>query len=396
MAQTKKLELPGGEKPVAVQPNAWLIRLGTQPNPFSVFLAVTPSSVSGVAEGDGAVLFAEREGKTFVVAFGRIYRIRTRTDSVTFHFDALIPAIPAREAASLGFTPSGAVIERVDWATFTAALKTVTGNDFNDIPSLQGKSPAEQTYLRQLLQFAVVDDLLGPANGPFEEVLGMSVRDRYLVGKLAPKTLGPISPFANLPKAAVEGVPASEGFQPYKGRNEPGAEFNSAEGGFDPDEGEPANEPAANQSLVPSSLGFTFCVDGDVERLELEVRWGRYERGDSATEVSEKTGKPTKAWKRIPSGGQRTLSMKEGPLAPFAIDPNCPEILVQGVVRPRLPKGDRLITIFLVNDQTKPDESQDAAWVFQPEIIVRGPENTTVFRRRPVLDADGNDLEREA
>ena len=54
------------------------------------------------------------------------------------------------------------------------------------------------------------------------------------------------------------------------------------------------------------------------------------------------------------------------------------------------------MTIFLVNNQPKPEESQDAAWVFQPEIIVRGLENAAVFRRRPVLDADGYDPEREA
>jgi hypothetical protein len=37
---------------------------------------------------------------------------------------------------------------------------------------------------------------------------------------------------------------------------------------------------ASNQSLVPSSLGMTFCVDGDADRIEIEARWGRYERSD--------------------------------------------------------------------------------------------------------------------
>lgn len=40
---------------------------------------------------------------------------------------------------------------------------------------------------RELLRDAVVKDLLGPASEPDEEILGASVRDRYLVGKLAPK-----------------------------------------------------------------------------------------------------------------------------------------------------------------------------------------------------------------
>jgi len=385
------------QPPPAVQPNAWLVRPGVQSHPFSVTLAVAPATVTGVAEGDGVALVSQSEGQTLVVAFARIYRIRRATDSVTFYFDALLPVVPPREAASLGFAPAGGIIERLDWSTFAAAFKAATGTEFSDLLSLAGKSLAEQTYLRELLQLAVTDDLLGPANGPSEEVIGMSVRDRYLVGKLAPRTLGPTSPFSSLPKSDVEGPPATEGFKPYQGHNEPGAEFSSADGAVDPDENDqPTNEAAANQSLIPSSLGFTFCLDGDVENIELEVRWGRYERGDSATEVSEKTGKPTKAWIRNPSGGKRTLSMKEGVLAPFAIDAACPEVLVQGIVRPKLPKGDRLVTVFLVNNQTKPDEGQDSAWVFQPEVIVRGAEGKPVFRRRPVLDADGHDLEREA
>lgn len=382
----------------ASQSNAWLIRSAAPKNPFAVMLPVAPNLVTNIAENDGVALITEQDGKTVVIAFGRIYRIRSKTDSVTIYFDALLPLTPAKDAASLGFIPAGGVIERTDWSTFATAFKMATGQEFAGLPSLEGKSTAEQAYLRQLLQFAVMDDLLGPANGPFEEVIGMSVRDRYLVGKLAPKTLGPVSPFANLPKAAVQGAPVADGLQPYQGRNEPGAEFNSAEGGFDVDDidQQPANEAIANQSLVPSSLGFTFCLNGDVESLELEARWGRYERGDSETEVSEKTGKPVKAWKRIPSGGKRPLPMKEGIFGPFAIDPECPEVLVQGVVRPKLLKGDRLVTVFLVNNQTKPEENQDAAWVFQPEIIVRGMEHKPVFRRRPVLDADGSDAEREA
>ena len=41
-------------------------------------------------------------------------------------------------------------------------------------------------YVRDLLELAVRDDLLGPAAGPHELIKDMSVRDRYLVGKLAP------------------------------------------------------------------------------------------------------------------------------------------------------------------------------------------------------------------
>lgn len=397
MSKPKKTKPADEATTTSTQPNAWLVKIAGRAEMFSVKIPAAPALVKGVVEGDAAALLAEGNGKVLPVAFARIYRVRSGLEWTTLYFDAVLAVEPPKEAASLGLPVPTGIIGRVDWPTYTAALKASTGKEFKEMLPFEGKTPSEQDYLRRLLQLAVMDDLHGPANGPEEEVIGMSVRDRYLVGKLAPKTVGPMSPFAGLPKSAVEGTPAQEGFQPYQGRNEPGAEFNSAEGGKDPDENDQqANEASANQSLVPSSLGFTFCLDGGVERVELEVRWGRYERGDSATEVSEKTGKPAKVWKRIPSGGKRTLPMKEGALAPFAIDATCPEVLVQGVIRPKLPKGDRLATIFLVNNQPKPEESQDAAWVFQPEIIVRGENHSPVFRRRPVLDADGNDPEREA
>src|SRR5215208_2966793 len=41
--------------------------------------------------------------------------------------------------------------------------------------------------LRSLLEAMVVGDLLGPAGGPEEELTERNVRDRYLVGVLAPR-----------------------------------------------------------------------------------------------------------------------------------------------------------------------------------------------------------------
>jgi hypothetical protein len=46
------------------------------------------------------------------------------------------------------------------------------------------------TKIREELERMVVRDLLGPVGGPEEEVDEPSVRDRYLVGMLAPKRQG--------------------------------------------------------------------------------------------------------------------------------------------------------------------------------------------------------------
>ncbi len=83
------------------QPNAWLIRPDGLTDPFSVMLAVNPNLVSGVAEGDGVALLTEQDGRALIVAFGRIYRTRAKTDSVTIYFDALLPLAPAVEPVYL-------------------------------------------------------------------------------------------------------------------------------------------------------------------------------------------------------------------------------------------------------------------------------------------------------
>lgn len=400
------------DKGAAITPqrNAWLIKITGQAKPFYITVPVGSALAKGLVEGDAVALLAERSGQTHVVLFARIYRVRVEVESTMLYFDAMLAVEPSKEAALLKPPALTGVINRLDWPTFAAALKAATGKEFKDLSPLSGKTPPEQNYLRHLLRTAVVDDLIGPANGPQEEIVGMSVRDRYLVGKLAPKTLTETvsSPLSGIEGAAINEGPVTEEFRAYQGHNDPGAEFNSAEGGAELDESEQPLSESASQSLAPSSLGFTFCIDGDVDEVELEVNWGRYERRPDLDQQEErerknkKTGKSEtftkrhRAWKRIPSGGTQRLRLKEGVLKPFLMDSTCPDILVRGVVRPKLLKGDRLVTLFLVNDQRKPKENQDSAWLFQPELIVRGVNNSAVFRRRPVLDADGNDPEREA
>jgi hypothetical protein len=76
------------------------------------------------------------------------------------------------------------------------------------------------------------------------------VRDRYLVGMLAPKRQE-LSPeeFDELPQGGSG--PAEDG----------------------PTE---ATSPSA-KTTFPSSFGLTFCVDLDAKELQLTVRWGHYD-----------------------------------------------------------------------------------------------------------------------
>jgi len=349
---------------------AWLIRLGDEARNrrFSVTVDHGSSLFRGVKEGD-AVLIAGGD-PLVAVSFARIYRIRAKLDETTFFFDGVLPVNGGKTLTELGVTApeSKAAMVRLEWPVFEAALKTACGIAFDALPVLEGGSAEEQDYVRELLQLAVIDDLLGPADGPVEEIVGMSVRDRYLVGKLAPMDTEPDA-------AETDNFGTS--------------------GKVDPDDQGEEIETSSSHSLVPSSMGFTFCVDGKLESVQLFANWGRYERTQSERE-DEETGKSRRCWKRIPSGGSAVVSLNKRTIDPIRVDADCPSVVVQGSVSAPLENGDRLVTLFLVNTQTMPEQNQDQAWIFQPELMVRDKEGQAIFRRRPILRADEFDEEREA
>ncbi|MEW8021921.1 MAG: hypothetical protein AB2811_14675 [Candidatus Sedimenticola endophacoides] len=386
-------------------PNAWIAidhGLPTDPRlvPYILALKGERSLYQAVVEDDW-ILILDATGR--IMRVGRVLRVRSDLDTTTFYFDRLSSVV---EPVSIGITslnpPTSGSIGRVQWTDFVEALPKVLQKTIADVMPVEN-----QAYIRELLQLAVTDDLLGPAGGPHERIVDMSVRDRYLVGKLAPR---------EAVQGGIEGLDgpladdeAEEPTDPKApGQHEPGAEFGTATGRVEP-ESDASDEidAASNQSLVPSSLGMTFCVDGDAERIEVEVHWGRYERSDEheifRTRKNKETGaeEQTKAkvWQRIPCGGKLVLSLDEGVIPDQAPDDAYPEVRVQGSVRAKNANGDRLVTLFLVNAQEEPETNRDTAWVFQPELIVRAEVEAprrAILRRRPVLDADGLDPERES
>jgi len=354
----------------AFQLGAWAIQLRTdaRTNGYTITVDHASSDLRGVREGDALLIFEEESGIFNVVSFARVYRVRRGLDETMLLLEGLLPVEPPRPLGDFGIQPPTVAVSRLEWPTFESALKTACGIDFPTLPVFEGKTAQEQDYIRDLLQWAVEDDLLGPADGPVEEIIGMSVRDRYLVGKLAP-------PDTQMPDDQVEDLPDGATADPESDDREPDA--------------------STSNSLVPSSFGFTFCVDGSAKAVEVRAYWGRYERTESER-INEKTGKPFRCWKRIPSGGTATISFDRRIVAPIVMDSACPDVLVQGTVGDPLPNGDRLVTLFLVNGQAKPDQNQDQAWVFQPELIVRDPDGQSIFRKRPLLSKIGWDEERES
>lgn len=242
---------------------------------------------------------------------------------------------------------------------------------FDDLPNRPAAFPSPAQLpsdhdLRELLHDAVVKDLLGPASGPDEQILGTSVRDRYLVGKLAPKE----SPIDQADTGDL-------------------AESGSDRG----DDGGAESTSLMSQSIVPSSCGLTFCVDASCEALEIEVTWGHYRKTESEVHVTE-AGSPKRVWKRRAAGGTVKLGLQRGEVGRLVPDAEQPEVFVRGVVRPPTSAGEKIVTLFLVNDQEAPETNQDEAWLFQAQLAIRAPEGADVFRRRPTGESASDDDER--
>jgi len=208
----------------------------------------------------------------------------------------------------------------------------------------------------------VVNDLLGPAGGP-EEVIETRPGERYLAGMLAPH--------------GVQTAPEEE-------------ERVEVEKGGDTQDGQSEAHAPAIPTLVPSSIGVSFCVGPATERLRVTARWGRYLREKPEEGESSKDW----VWRRTPVEAQVEVDVGgEGPVGPVEVVAAQPEVVVRGVARTL--GEDRVVTLFLVNGQEVPETKAvgDEAWLFQPELVVEAADGGAVFQRRPVRNGNGASAE---
>jgi len=217
--------------------------------------------------------------------------------------------------------------------------------------------------IRAELETAIINDLLGPAGGESEEIKESRVSDRYFVGLLAPKKRSERQP-EEQPETQDTTEIADSG--------------NSEEGTTD------STVPPVSSTMFPSSVGLTFCVDSQVDIMEIHVSWGRYEREDSENYFNETTGLPQKVWKRYPMGGKTQQKLTPNKSIHWVINPEqSPEVYLDGKIK-RLDNQDWIISLFLINAQSEPNQNRDRAWLFQPEIKVKSINNTPIFVRTPV------------
>ena len=226
-------------------------------------------------------------------------------------------------------------------------------------------APPRPAEIRAELEQMLLANILGPEGGETEElVTDTPVREYYLVGMLAPRRSEPDAGSfdGQQDELAVEG--SAE------------AEETSADVGALP-----------GPSLFPSSIGLTVGVAGASKEIELDARWGRYERVTLETEGGDG---PRRAWRRHPAGGTCRLALSEGRFGPLVSDATQEGVIVRGQVRRA---GDHwVVTAFLVNDQEELPRRKDEAWLFQAALAARDPEGEAVFRRTQLAgeEVDGS------
>ena len=246
--------------------------------------------------------------------------------------------------------------------------------------------PPSPLQLRDELETMVLKELLGP--GSAEEELIESPGTRYFVGVLAPRK-----------RPQGEGATASPVIVTAPATDETETEADDvildgddlALGGKDSSQdGTTDQAPAQDKALIPSSFGMTFSLDLAATELQLTASWGQYVKGLSEYDVSEKTGNPKRVWKRLPRGGTHRLTLVAAAIPPIPLDPNCPEVVVQGLIRKR--SDHWCVTLFLVNEQQEPKKLRDTAWVFQPQLVAEGVDGAAIIHKRhTILELSGTD-----
>ena len=214
--------------------------------------------------------------------------------------------------------------------------------------------------IRDELHGLVLADLHGPLGGETEEFGNERPTDRYVVGRLAPNGTV-IEPDTQDETADADGA----------------------------DLGEDPPEPSAPNivSLAPSALGCTVYVAGDIAELSVRAEWAWYRRTTPETESEQ-----SRVWQRVPVHGSSKITLINGELGPKPLNSEHPQVVLRG--RARRHEGNWLVSLFLVNVQTRPATLPDSAWLFQVRLVLTGPDGAPVFLPRPDRTSGGDQADK--
>ena len=134
---------------------------------------------------------------------------------------------------------------------------------------------------------------------------------------------------------------------------------------------------AAKKGFFPSSMGLSFLVPKESEKLDVTVRWGDYAQAD--LKVADKS---EMIWERSPREVTVPVSVEDTDTAMAHKVPGSGGLELHVVVRPvasqnieqHIPAGTRSISVFLVNRRAPvatADGEADVSYVFQSSLEVR-------------------------
>jgi hypothetical protein len=112
-----------------------------------------------------------------------------------------------------------------------------------------------------------------------------------------------------------------------------------------------------------------FLPPGKDDAIEVDVWYSDYDKIEVALEHTERK---VPGWKRVPHGPVRVavpLDAKKIQAKGGIVVPNSRNLVLKGELRTTdmegLPKGTRVLSLFLVNDRTVAERDRDAQFVFQ-------------------------------
>ena len=356
----------------------WLIRVGDKAADEGYWIRLKPEVglCYGVHAGDGVLL--EKDNR--IIAVATVYLRRYESCGTMICFERIRRANSNEIWTSL-VENNGQTIQRLTNDTFDHFLGSINSSGLEALLPLWSSVADDKTaqasvrrYMRRLMVWAAHDDLLGPCGGPEEELLNTNVRDRYPLGKLAPK---------HLVQVYDEDNPSDERLQTDDGRGSISHDNNdvkkeskpSSMTEDEPDEDVTDAKTRLAERMTPSSMGLTFYIKTSVHRIHLQLSWGIYRRQPAFEKeyIDKKTGEYKTAkiqhWKREPRFYENDIDLYDHEITP---DASNPKIQCRIRLRPLPEKDIQFVSIFLINNQTETKRNRDETWLFQPKIRLTG------------------------
>jgi len=262
-------------------------------------------------------------------------------------------------------------------------------------------SISPSTVVRSELLGLIVQELLGPRNGPEEEIKG-TPRAAYMVGALAPVTMDAgASTGATNDEAAKDIDDGADPNDTGQGVTDIDPTANGQRGVptiTDEDAGasveaEELDEGPKGALTYPSSMGLRFQVPRDRGVLSVTATWGRY----TSFRKENDEGRKFQWSKRAPVEKTAELDIR-GHVQHTTLDP----IVVDDDVSLRVelfPLADRtIVELALSNDRVTGMDAPPGDWLFQTKLRIEANSGEAVFlptRDALLPDYDETDEERQ-